>query len=65
MNNINDQPDDGSPDRDGELLGPPRSRLSTPASPTAHLPLTWVENTIEAIPKGKQQRTVDKIAQTR
>lgn len=63
MNNINDQPDDGSPD--GELLGLARSRLSTPASPTAYLLLTWVENTIEAILKGRQQRTVDKIAQTR
>jgi hypothetical protein len=31
----------------------------------AHLELTWVEKTMEAMPSGKQHRTVVRIAQTR
>jgi hypothetical protein len=31
----------------------------------AHLEFTWVENTIEAIPSGRQQKIVERIAHTR
>ena len=34
-------------------------------SPAAYLLLTWAANTIEAMPSGRQQNSVLRIAQTR
>jgi hypothetical protein len=42
-----------------------RGGLGTGDVPHGPLVLTWVDKTIEAMPNGKQHRTVHKIAQTR
>ena len=34
-------------------------------SPEAYLPLTWAAKTIDAMPNGRQQKIVDRMAQTR
>ena len=58
-----DHPDHGRPD--GELLRLARGLLGARDVPAAYLPLTCAANTIEAMPSGRQQKTVDRIAHTR
>jgi hypothetical protein len=47
------------------LLALTEASWAPATSPRAHLLLTWVEKTIEGIPRGRQQKMVVRIAQTR
>ena len=47
------------------LLALAEASWAPATSPRAHLLFTWVEKTIDAMPNGKQQKIVVKMAQTR
>ena len=55
----------GSPTRSRTSWPCPRSPGAPATSPACHLLLTWAAKTIETMPRGRQQKSVDRIAQTR